>query len=71
MTRPPMVAAAAGRARGSLLARLHPAALRRALGRRLALRRARTLARAGVDAGTIARRTGLAEDLVRIVAARG
>ena len=60
-----------GRARGSLLQRLHPGALRRALVRRLALRRARTLARAGVDARTIARRTGLAEDLVRIVAARG
>lgn len=61
----------AGRARGSLLHRLHPLALRRALARRLALRRARKLARAGCDAHTIARRTGLAEDLVRIVVARG
>jgi hypothetical protein len=59
------------RAPATLLSRLHPSTLRRALGRRLALRRARKLARAGCDARTIARRTGLAEDLVRIVVARG
>lgn len=55
----------------TFLARLHPTTLRRAWLRRHALRRTRKLARAGVDAATIARRTGLAEDLVRIVAARG
>jgi len=64
-------AGARPRAPGSLLARLHPTTLRRAIARRLALHRARRLARRGCDAATIARRTGLAEDLVRIVVARG